>query len=113
MGKRTVVREQERSGRVGIQAPDRDDAALMAHQADDGRPPLRIAGRRHDPSRLVQKDVGERLRLHRAPVQLHAIAPLDEGRQPGDLAVDPDAPGTDQLLGATPRGDSRPREVSV
>ncbi len=42
---RAVVREQERSGRVGVEPSDRDDARLVGHELDDGRPSLRVAAR--------------------------------------------------------------------
>ena len=45
---RAVVREQERAGRVDVEPPDRDDARLVVDEADDGGPPLRVAGGRDD-----------------------------------------------------------------
>ena len=38
VGELAVVRQQERAGRVGVEPADRDDAAGMADEPDDGRP---------------------------------------------------------------------------
>ena len=62
-----VVREQERAGRVGVEAADRDDPRLVADEADDRRPPVRVARGRDDARRLVQEHVREPLRRERRP----------------------------------------------
>ncbi len=67
VGERAVVREQERSGRVRVEPPDRDDARLAGHELDDGRSSLRIARGRDDARRLVEQDVAQRLPFHRRP----------------------------------------------
>jgi hypothetical protein len=110
---RPVVREEERAGGVGVQPPDGNDSPLVADQADDCRAPLGVAGRGDHVRGLVQEDVGERLRLDGASVHLDPVVSLHEGREAGDLAVHPHAPGADQLLGTAPRSDSCSREVSV
>ena len=83
-----VVREQERAGRVRVEPADRDDARLVADEADDGRPPVRVARGRDDARRLVQEHVGEPLRRERPPVELDPAARLDERVQLPGLAVD-------------------------
>ena len=40
-----VVRQQQRPGRVGVEASDRDDAGVVAgDEVEDRRPPPRVAG---------------------------------------------------------------------
>ena len=113
VGERPVVREDERAGRVDVEAADRDDPERVPHEADHGRPALGVARRRDDPRRLVQEQVGERLGRELGPVQLDPVAGLDERRQAGDLSIDPHPAGADQLLGASPGGDPCTREVGV
>src|SRR5438034_997520 len=76
-------------------------------------PSLDRARRRHHAGRLVQEDVGEPLRGELTPVELDAIARLDEGVQRAGLAVYAHAAGLDELVGAAPRGDARTREVGI
>ena len=57
---RAVVRQEQRAGRVGVEPSDGDDSFRdLVHELDDGRPSLRVAGRRHGARRLVQEDVRE------------------------------------------------------
>src|SRR6266542_3707826 len=70
---RAVVGEQERAGRVGVEAADRDDARGVTDEADDGRASVRIACRRHDAGRLVQQHVGELLRTDALTVHLDDV----------------------------------------
>jgi hypothetical protein len=49
----TVVREEERARRVGVEAADRDDAGRVVDEVDDGRATLRIAHGRDRSGRLV------------------------------------------------------------
>ena len=97
---RPVVRQQERAGRIRVEPPDRDDALRDVDEVDHRRTPCGVARRRDRPHRLVQQDVGELLRADELPVDLDAILPLDEGVQLSRLAVDGDAAGLDQLVGA-------------
>ena len=108
-----VVREQERSRRVGVEPPDRDDAWPGADELDHGSPPVRVAGGRDDAPGLVQEDVREPLPRHRPPVDLDAVAGTDDGIELPGLAVDGDAAGLDQLIGTPARSDSRSREEGV
>ena len=110
---RAVVREEERARRVRVQAADRDDAPLVPDEPDHGRSPLRVAGRRDDPGRLVQEHVGERLGLDPLPVELDHVAALDEGRKARELAVHAHPSGLDQSLGAAARRDSGAGQVGV
>ena len=113
MRQRPVVREQERAGRVGVETPDGDDACVVTDEVDDGRPSLRVARSGHDAGGLVQQHVRERLRCHRATVDLDPVSLLDERVQLARLPVHGDPAGLDQLVGASARGDARPREVRV
>ena len=61
VGELAVVRQQQRAGRVGVEAADRDDARRVADEADDGRAAPRVARGRDDARRLVQQHVGELL----------------------------------------------------
>ena len=40
---RAVVREEEGSGRVGVEPADRDDTERMVHEVDDSGPAVRVA----------------------------------------------------------------------
>ena len=110
---RPVVRQHERARRVGVEPTDRDDARVVVDEVDDGRPPLRVARRRHDARGLVQQHVGERLRRDRAAVDLDAVRLLDERVQLAGLAVHGHAAGLDQVVGASARGHAGTREVRV
>jgi hypothetical protein len=61
----------------------------------------------------VQEDVGKRLELGGAAVDLDTVAGRDEGVQLPRLAIHLDATGLDQLVGAPPRSDSGAGEVGV
>jgi hypothetical protein len=113
VGERAVVREQERPGRVRVEAADRDDAARVPDEPDDGRATVGVARRRHHPGRLVEQDVGERLGLEQRAVELDPVAGLHERREARKLAVHAHPPGPDELLGAAAGGDSCPRQVGV
>ena len=77
---RPVVREKEDAGRVRVEPPHRHDAALMADEANDGRPSLRVAGGGDDACGLVQEDIRERLRGDLGAVDLDAVCALHERR---------------------------------
>ena len=113
MGELTVVGEQEDAGRVGVQAADRNDACLVPDEFDDRGPPVRIARRRYDPSRLVEQHVGERLVRDRFPVDLDPVALRHERVQLSELTVDRHPAGLDQLVGAATGGVAGAGEVCV
>lgn len=113
MRERPVVREHKGAGRVGIEPSDRDDAALVAYEADDGRPSVRVSGGGDDAGRLVEEEVGQRLRFDRAAVDLDAVASLYERGEARDLAVHSDAAGTNEVFRPATRCDSRSGEVGV
>ena len=69
-----VVREQERSGRVRVEPPDRDDAGLVGHELDDRRPPLRVVRRGEHSGRLVEQHVAQPLPRDLLSVHRDAIA---------------------------------------
>ena len=106
---RAVVREQEHAGRVDVEPPDRDDPRLVLDERDDGRPALRVAGRRDDARGLVQEHVGEPLLRDRPAVHLDDVPRLDERVQLARLAVHAHAAGLDQLVRLAAGGDTRPR----
>ena len=108
-----VVREQEGTRRVGVEATDRDDARLVVDEPDDRGPTLRVARSGDGAGRLVQEHVGQPLQLDPAPVELDPVAALDERVQLPRLAVDRHAAGLDQLVGLAPGGDAGSREVGV
>jgi uncharacterized protein with GYD domain len=108
-----VVGEQERTGRVRIEPADRDDAAWVSYEVDYGWPPMRVTGGRDHTGRLVQEDVGERLELDPATVDLDPVTRGDEGVQLPRLPVDGDAARLDQDVGAAPRGHPSAGEVGV
>ena len=108
----TVVREQEHTGRAGVESTHGHDTRRTRHELDDGRPTLRVARGGDDARRLVQQDVRELLLRDTRPVHLDHVARLDERVQLPGRAVDGDAAGLDQLVGLPPRGDAgetRPR----
>ena len=73
---RAVVRHDERAGRVGVEAADRDDVRLARDEVDDGLAALRVARGRDDAGGLVQEQVGEPLLRDRAAVDLDLVAAL-------------------------------------
>jgi hypothetical protein len=97
-----VIGEQERSGRVGVEAADRNDARRVLDELDHSRPALGIAGGRDHAGGLVQEHVGERLELDRPAVDLDAVSGGDEGIELPRLAVDENPAGLDQLVGLAP-----------
>ncbi len=109
----TVVRQQQRSGRVGVEPADGNDAGGMGDQTDDRRAALRIAGRRDDPGRLVQEDVGEGLQDDTSLIDLHPVATPDLRGELSRGTVDPDPPRLDQLVGTAARSDPRTRQEHV
>jgi hypothetical protein len=113
VGERTVVSQQERARRVGVEAADRDDPSRMADEVDDGRPAVRVARGRDDARGLVQQDVCRLLRPDADAVHLHHVPPAHVRIQLPGSAVDSDAPGLDQLVGAPARGDPGAREIRV
>jgi hypothetical protein len=57
-----VVRAEERPARVEVEPPHgQNPRAGALEQLGDGRTPLRVTQRAHDPARLVQHEVDERL----------------------------------------------------
>jgi uncharacterized protein with GYD domain len=113
VGELAVVREQQRAGRVGVEAADRDDAGRVVDEINDGAAALRIACGRHDSRRFVEQHVRERLQLDEVAVDLDAVARLDERVQLAGLAVDGHTAGLDQLVGLAARGDPGAREIGI
>ena len=93
--------------------PTGHDAWLRRDQLDDRRAAARIARRGDDAGRLVEQQVRETLLADRAAVDLDRVGGADEGVQLAGPAVHAHAAGLDQLVGASPGGDSGAREVRV
>ena len=110
---RAVVREEERTGRVGVEAADRHDAGIVLDEVDDGRAASRIAGGRHHARRLVEQHVREPLLRHGPPVHLDDVVAGDERVELSRLAVHGHATGEDELVRLAPGGDSRTCEIRV
>ena len=111
VGQLAVVREQDQAGGVGIEAPDRVEAARRAHQLDHGGPAVRVAGRRHHAGRLVQRMDLVRLGRDLAPIDRHPARLVDIScRIRNDLAVNRYATLRHDALGGAPRGDAGVRE---
>jgi uncharacterized protein with GYD domain len=113
VGELSVVREQERTSGVRVEAADGHQPRRMGDELNDGRASLRVTRRRDDPGRLVQEHVRELLRHDTAPVDLDDVPPPDEVVQLAGAAVDRDPPGLDQLVGAAARSDPGAREVGI
>jgi len=109
----TVVREEQRAGRVDVEPPDGDDVRGVLDEVDDGPPALRVARRRDDARRLVEEHVGELLLLDPPPVDLDDVAGEDERVQLAGQAVHPDTSRLDQLVGGSAGGDSRSGQIGV
>ena len=109
----SVVREQEDARCVRVEPADRDDAGLVLDEADDGGPTLRVARRRDDSGRLVQKNVGELLRDEKPAVEIDDVTLLDEGVQLAAHTVHAHAAGLDQLVGAPPGRNASARKVGI
>jgi hypothetical protein len=105
--KSTVVRQQEQAGALQIEPPDRINALTeLRHQRPHRRPSLRVRERADDAAGLVQRDgpPGGPARDALAVDGDHVADRIGTGTElPDHRAVDTDAPGTDQLLGAAPR----------
>ena len=69
----SVVRQQQRTGRVGVEPADGDDAGRMLDEVDDRAPALRVARGGDDARGLVQEDVGETLFRERAAVEANLV----------------------------------------
>ena len=110
---RAVVGEQQRAGRIGIEAADWNHARLVRHELDDRRSALRIVRGRDDACGLVQQQVRELLLRDLATVDLDAVGRLHEGVELPRLAVDEHAAGFDQVVGLAPRRHSGPCEIRV
>ena len=108
-----VVRQEEDARRVPVEPPDGHDADGAADEVDHGRSPLRVACGRDRAARLVEEDVAERLLADETTVDADVVGRLDERVELSRLAVDGDAPGLDELVGAATRGDPGAREVGV
>ncbi len=113
VGERSIVRQQERPRGVEVEPADRYDARAVANQVEDRGAPSGVAGRGNDSRRLVKEHVGTALSRHGPPVELDAIARLDERVQLSTAAVHPHAAGFDQLVGSASRGDAGSREERV
>ena len=77
------------------------------------RRPCGIARGRHDPRRLVEEDVGERLPRDLLPVQRDDVVRADDRVQPPGLPVHGDAPRLDELVRLAARRDARPGQERV
>lgn len=112
LGEPPIVGEDEEAGRVGVETADRVQAPRRRHKIDDGGPPLRVAGGRNDPARLVQHPHLERFGAHRPTVDRHLDTLVDVARGIGDrFASDLDTPGAHELLARAPGGDTTAGEV--
>ena len=109
----TVVREEQYPGRIAVEPSDGNDTDVAADEIHDRRPPLRISRRGDRPPRLVQQDVAKRLLRDLTAVDTHDARRADERAELAGGAVDGDAPGLDQLVGAASRRDAGPGEVGV
>ena len=108
-----VVREQERAGRVRVEAADRNDTRLGRDELDDRGSPLRVARGGDDARRLVEEQMRELLLHDLAAVDLDAVGRLHERVELPRLAVDQHAARLDQVVGLAARGDSGPGEKRV
>jgi hypothetical protein len=111
VGQLAVVRQQDQARGVGIEAPDRVEAARRAHQLDHGGPTVGVAGRRHHPGWLVQRMDLVRFGRDLAPIDRHPTRLVDIScRIRNDLAVNRYATLRHDALGGAPRGDASVRE---
>jgi hypothetical protein len=110
---RAVVREQECARRVGVEPADGNHPRGMLDQVDDSRAALRIARRRDDAGRLVEKHVGKRLWRDRPPVQFDRVALADESAEIAELAVHAHAAGADEFVRLAARRHACAREVCI
>jgi hypothetical protein len=108
-----VVRQEQRTRRIRVEAADRDDMRFLRDELDDGLASLRIADRRDDVGRLVQQQMRELLLRDPLPVDLDRVLALDDGVELPGLAVDEYAAGFDQLVGLAARRDACPGEIRV
>src|SRR5262249_39132120 len=102
----TVVRAQERTAGVKVEAPYRHDArAGVFEQLANRGPPFRIAERADDAARLVQHQVHQLLGDNLGPIDLDAaLARIHLRPQlPHHAPVDAHPPRPHDLLGTAPR----------
>lgn len=110
-----VVRKQEKPGGFLIQAANRKDPILAAHQLEDGMLRSRTPHRGDVPARLVQGEVDpaggfpERLAPHGDRVSV----PVDRLPDLGQVAVDRYLALGDHHLGSTARGHAQFRQHLV
>ena len=108
-----VVREEQDTGRVRVEATDGCDASRRSHERDHRRTPLRITNRRHDTGGLVQDEVSQRLCRDAPAVDLDDVRAGDRGVELAGGPVHPHPAGPDEIVGSTARGESGTREKLV
>jgi hypothetical protein len=108
-----VVREDERTRRVGVETSDRNDTRLGRHEIDDGSASVRIARSRHDSSGLVQEHVRERLPRDALAVHFYDVVAADDRVQLSRRAVHTDPPRPDEVVRAATRSHARASEIGV
>ena len=113
MSERPVVGEEQHTRRVAVEPADRNDADVASDEVDDGRPPLRVTGRRDRAPRLVEKHVPERLSPDLATVDDDDVGTRDERVELTGPPVDRHPARLDQLVGAASRGDPGAGEIRV
>ena len=106
-----VVGQQDQAARLGVEPSDRVETAVAgnADEIDDGRAPVRVAGRRDDARRLVERvdDADRGPGADELAVDLDPLVAADvAGRIGDDHAVHADALVEDELLGGAARGDA-------
>ncbi len=102
-----VIRHQEDAARAEIQPPNRNEAPRPLDELRNRWAPLRIMQRGDVTARLVQQDVGQRLRHQTPPVELDALRPqIGLGTELGDdFSVNLDSTAYDELLRCPARRD--------
>ncbi len=112
VGELPVVRADEQTLGVEIEATDREDPGLGRHEVDHGGPALGVPGGGDGARRLVEQVVDQvRPGGHRGPVDLDPVG-LGVGAvaQRGAATVDPDPAGRDQLVARPAAADARSGE---
>jgi hypothetical protein len=106
VGERAVVREEQDTGRVGIEATDGHHAALMPDDAHHRGAALRVARRRDDARGLVQDDIRERLGATSAPSTSTRSLALHEGGEPDTSPLTVTRPA--RISSSAPRREAMP-----
>jgi hypothetical protein len=104
-----VRREEKQTGRHHVEPSHIRQRGHVGKELEHGPSPSRIPPGHHVSDGLVQRDPRDRNRLHApAPDGDDVLVRVHRSADGGDLPIDLDQAGSDQILGAPTRADTGP-----